>query len=49
MTADKENWRNLAEAELRGRSLDDLTWHTLEGIDVKPLVVLSYRFFYELH
>ena len=37
MTADKENWRNLAEAELRGRSLDDLTWHTLEGIDVKPL------------
>ena len=37
MTADKENWRNLADAELRGRSLDDLTWHTLEGIDVKPL------------
>ena len=37
MTADKENWRNLAEAELRRRSLDDLTWNTLEGIDVKPL------------
>jgi len=33
----KKNWRNLAEAELRGRSLDDLTWNTLEGIDVKPL------------
>ncbi len=37
MTADKDTWRNLAEAELRGRSVDDLTWHTLEGIDVKPL------------
>ena len=37
MTADKETWRNLAEAELRGRTVDDLTWHTLEGIDVKPL------------
>jgi len=37
MTANNENWRNLAEAELRGRSIDDLTWHTLEGIDVKPL------------
>jgi methylmalonyl-CoA mutase len=37
MTADKETWRNLAEAELRGRTVDDLTWHTLEGIDVRPL------------
>ena len=37
MTSDKDTWRNLAEAELRGRTIDDLTWHTLEGIDVKPL------------
>ncbi|MBT5820975.1 MAG: methylmalonyl-CoA mutase [Rhodobacteraceae bacterium] len=31
------DWRALAEKELRGRALDDLTWNTLEGIDVKPL------------
>ena len=43
MTADKENWRNLAEAELRGRSVDDLTWHTLEGIAVKPLYTAEDR------
>ncbi|MEN8894444.1 methylmalonyl-CoA mutase [Planktotalea arctica] len=36
MTQDK-TWRALAEKELRGRPLDDLTWKTLEGIDVKPL------------
>ena len=33
----KENWRSTAEAELRGRSLDDLTWKTLEGIEVQPV------------
>ena len=33
----KDNWRSTAEAELRGRSLDDLTWKTLEGIDVQPV------------
>ncbi|KEJ89921.1 methylmalonyl-CoA mutase [Sulfitobacter donghicola] len=33
----KDDWRNLAEGELRGRPLDDLTWKTLEGIDVAPL------------
>ena len=33
----KEDWSALAEKELRGRPLDDLTWNTLEGIDVKPL------------
>lgn len=32
-----DDWRNLAEAELKGRPLEDLTWHTIEGIDVKPL------------
>jgi methylmalonyl-CoA mutase len=41
MTADKdtskETWRKAAEAELRGRSVDDLTWNTLEGIPVQPL------------
>jgi len=37
MTKKKDDWRNLAEAELRGRPLDDLTWNTLEGIPVQPL------------
>ena len=41
MTSDqkdaKARWRELATGELRGRSLDDLTWKTLEGIDVEPL------------
>ena len=32
-----EEWMKLAEKELRGRPLEDLTWHTPEGIDVKPL------------
>ncbi|MEL7298981.1 MAG: methylmalonyl-CoA mutase [Pseudomonadota bacterium] len=32
-----ERWKELAEAELRGRSLGDLTWETLEGIAVKPV------------
>ena len=35
--SDTKNWKELAEKELRGRALDDLTWNTLEGIDVKPL------------
>lgn len=33
----KDAWRELAEKELRGRPLDDLTWKTLEGIEVKPV------------
>ncbi len=37
MTNKTDAWRTLAEGELRGRPLDDLTWNTLEGIDVKPL------------
>ncbi len=37
MTKKKDDWRKLAEAELRGRPLDDLTWNTLEGIPVQPL------------
>ncbi len=34
---DKTDWDAIAAGELRGRSLDDLTWHTLEGIAVQPL------------
>ncbi|MCZ7675358.1 MAG: methylmalonyl-CoA mutase [Roseovarius sp.] len=37
MAPKTDKWRELAEAELRGRPLDDLTWKTLEGIDVRPL------------
>jgi len=32
-----DDWKAAAEKELRGRSLEDLTWATPEGIDVKPL------------
>jgi methylmalonyl-CoA mutase len=37
MTQDKNIWREIAEKELRGRSVEDLTWNTLEGIPVQPL------------
>ena len=37
METKADEWRAIAEKELRGRPLDDLTWNTLEGIDVKPL------------
>ena len=37
MTQTPEEWRKIAEKELRGRSVDDLTWQTLEGIAVKPI------------
>ncbi|WP_299730051.1 methylmalonyl-CoA mutase [uncultured Tateyamaria sp.] len=37
MTSKKGAWRSLAEGELRGKSPDDLTWKTLEGIDVAPI------------
>ena len=37
MSKDTEAWRTLAEKELRGRPLDDLTWATPEGIAVKPV------------
>jgi len=38
MTADQENqWRALAEKDLKGKSLDDHVWQTPEGITVKPL------------
>ncbi len=37
MTQDKNTWRKIAEKELRGRPVEDLTWNTLEGIPVQPL------------
>ncbi len=37
MTATRDQWRKLAETELRGRTPDDLTWMTLEGIAVQPV------------
>ena len=35
----KSKWATLAEKELRGRPLSDLTWDTLEGIAVQPVYV----------
>ncbi|MET4129593.1 methylmalonyl-CoA mutase [Roseovarius sp. MBR-6] len=37
MTSKHDIWRDLATKEMKGRSPDDLTWHTLEGIPVRPL------------
>lgn len=37
MTSKKDAWRDIAEVELRGRSVDDLTWNTPEGIEVQPI------------
>ena len=31
------DWLDLATKELRGKDVDTLTWHTPEGIDIKPL------------
>ena len=39
--SDQKAWEQLALKELRGRSLSDLTWHTPEGIDVKPVFTAS--------
>src|SRR6056297_2644198 len=33
----KDDWRKIAETELKGRPLEDLTWKTLEGIDIEPV------------
>jgi hypothetical protein len=32
-----QDWEELARAELKGKSPDDLAWHTPEGIAVRPL------------
>jgi len=37
MTDAQKAWAALAAKELKGGSPDSLTWHTLEGIPVKPL------------
>lgn len=37
LPADLKLWTKLAEKERKGASVDDLVWHTPEGIDVKPL------------
>jgi methylmalonyl-CoA mutase len=37
MSEKTDAWAAMAEKELRGRPLDDLTWSTLEDIAVKPL------------
>ncbi|MCV2869479.1 methylmalonyl-CoA mutase [Defluviimonas sp. WL0002] len=37
MTERMQDWRALVGKELKGRTPEDLTWNTLEGIDVKPL------------
>ncbi|RFP86124.1 methylmalonyl-CoA mutase [Rhodobacteraceae bacterium 63075] len=33
----RDEWAKRAEEELRGRPLEDLTWQTLEDIEVKPV------------
>jgi hypothetical protein len=37
--ADMEAWTAKATKEIRGKAIEDLTWKTPEGIDVKPLYV----------
>jgi methylmalonyl-CoA mutase len=37
MTEDLNAWRALATKELKGADPESLSWHTLEGIKVKPL------------
>jgi methylmalonyl-CoA mutase len=34
---DRKTWADLAAKELRGKPVEGLTWHTPEGIDVKPV------------
>ena len=37
MQQSKVDWQKLAEKELRGKSVKELDWRTLEGIEVKPV------------
>lgn len=37
MQQSKVDWQKLAEKELRGKSVKELDWVTLEGIEVKPV------------
>ena len=36
-SATPEQWRELATKQLKGKSPDDLSWHTAEDIEVRPL------------
>tara|TARA_R110002072_G_scaffold2011_14_gene17055 strand:+ start:6793 stop:8949 length:2157 start_codon:yes stop_codon:yes gene_type:complete len=36
-SATPENWRELATKQSKGKTPDELVWHTAEDIDVKPL------------
>ncbi|MFT6288745.1 MAG: methylmalonyl-CoA mutase [Alcanivorax sp.] len=36
-SATPEQWRELATKQLKGKSPDELTWHTAEDIDIRPL------------
>ena len=37
----KAQWQDLANKQLKGKTLDDLTWHTPEDIAVKPLYTME--------
>lgn len=37
MENDLKTWQDRAQKELRDRGLESLTWHTPEGLDIKPL------------
>lgn len=37
----KEDWEKQAQKELKSDSTERLTWHTAEGIDVKPLYTME--------
>ena len=39
--ATPDNWKTVAESQMRGKSVDDLVWHTPEDIDVKPLYTME--------
>ncbi len=32
-----DQWHTLVEKQMKGKTAEDLTWHTPEGIDIKPL------------
>ncbi len=36
-----KDWEKLAKSELKGASLENLIWHTPEGIDIKPFYTLQ--------
>ncbi|MGB0186995.1 MAG: methylmalonyl-CoA mutase [Aequoribacter sp.] len=39
--ATPDNWKTVAESQMRGKSIDDLVWHTPEDIDVKALYTME--------